>query len=125
MSSLKSIRLLYKVTGIYGVLVLIPHYFLEARIGADFPPPITHPEFFYGFVGAALAWQLVFLTIAKDPVRFRPIMLGAILEKISFGIATVSLFALQRASAMVALSGMLDLFMGAAFVWAFLRTPKQ
>ena len=26
-----------------------------------YPPTITHPDFFYGFVGVALVWQLVFL----------------------------------------------------------------
>jgi hypothetical protein len=34
----------FLIAGVYGVLVLAPQYFLEARIGRDFPPPITHPE---------------------------------------------------------------------------------
>ena len=64
-------------------------YFLEGRIGRDTPPPITHPEFFYGFLGVAVAWQAAFLVIARDPVRFRPLMVPAVLEKAAFALAIV------------------------------------
>src|SRR5689334_16082459 len=60
--------------GIYGVIALLPQYFLEKKLGQDFPPPLTHPEHFYGFIGVALAWQLVFLTISRDVQRYRPLM---------------------------------------------------
>lgn len=39
---------------IYGLLILSPPYFLEGRIGREYPPAITHPEHFYGFIGLAL-----------------------------------------------------------------------
>ena len=48
------------------------------RTGLDNPPPVTHPEFYYGFVGVALAFQLVFLTIASDPLKYRPLILAGI-----------------------------------------------
>ena len=32
------------------------------------------------FVGLALLWQMVFVLVAKDPLRYRPIMPIAILE---------------------------------------------
>ena len=48
---MKFARIVFLVAGIYGLLVVAPQYFLEARIGRDTPPAITHPEFFYGFVG--------------------------------------------------------------------------
>jgi len=54
-------RRVFAAAGIYGVLVLAPQYFMEGRIGRDFPPPITHPEHFYRFIGVALAWQVLFL----------------------------------------------------------------
>ncbi|TWU23634.1 hypothetical protein [Bythopirellula polymerisocia] len=41
--------------GVYGVILLVPQFFLEAQIGRDYPPAITHPEHFYGFIGVALA----------------------------------------------------------------------
>jgi hypothetical protein len=33
-----------RVAGNYGLAVLVPHFFLVARIGREIPPPITHPE---------------------------------------------------------------------------------
>ena len=49
---------LFWFAGIYGLLVLAPQYLMERHIGIDFPPEITHPEYFYGFVGVTLAWQV-------------------------------------------------------------------
>jgi len=43
-------RRVFTIAGIYGLLVVTPLYLLEDRIGRDQPPPITHPEFFYGFL---------------------------------------------------------------------------
>src|SRR5439155_18961503 len=92
------VRWLFRLAGIYGLVVLLPLYFLEERIGRDDPPAISHPEYFYGFVGVALAWQVVFLLIAQDPVRFRPLMVPAVLEKATWSIATFGLFARGRVS---------------------------
>ena len=47
------------IAAVLGVIVLAPQYFMEAKVGRDFPPPITHPEHFYGFIGVALAWQML------------------------------------------------------------------
>lgn len=109
---------------IYGIAVLAPQYFLEAKVGRDFPPPITHPENFYGFIGVALAWQLAFLVIARDPVRYRLLMLPAIAEKLAFGIAAPVLFLLGRAAAPVAFVGGLDLVLATLFFAAF-RATRQ
>ena len=108
--------------GIYGLIVLLPQYFLEGQIGRDFPPPITHPEHFYGFVGVALAWQFVFLTIARDPVRYRPLMLVAILEKVSFGFAALVLFWLGRIAMIVLAPALVDLALATAFAVAYRST---
>ena len=80
-------RRVFRIAAIYGILALAPQYFLEENVGRDFPPPITHPEHFYGFVGVALAWQFLFLVIANNPVRFRPAMPVAVVEKLAFGVA--------------------------------------
>jgi len=48
---MKFARVVFLVAGIYGLIVLLPQYFLEAKVGLDSPPPITHPEFYYGFIG--------------------------------------------------------------------------
>jgi hypothetical protein len=47
-------RIVYGVAAAYGFLALTPLYFLIGKIGRDAPPPVTHPEFYYGFVGVAL-----------------------------------------------------------------------
>jgi hypothetical protein len=107
---------------IYGLIVLLPQYFLEAKTGRDFPPAITHPEYYYGFVGVAVAWQIVFLIISRDPVRFRPIMLAAIVEKASFGLPAIALFASGRLSAQMLAAGLIDLMLGVLFILAYKRT---
>lgn len=118
-------RRLFLIAGIYGLLVLLPQYFLEAKNGRDFPPPITHPEYYYGFIGVAVAWQVLFLIIAKDPVRYRAMMIPSVLEKASFGIAAVVLFLLGRIPPLTLGFGILDLIFGALFVAAYVRTPAR
>src|SRR4051794_4491591 len=118
-------RRLFLIAGIYGLLVLVPQFFLEDRLGRDYPPAVTHPEHFYGFLGVAVAWQVAFLLIARDPVRFRPMMLPAVLEKATFGLAVVALFFRGRVPAVVLIFGLIDLTLGALFLIAFWRlTPE-
>jgi hypothetical protein len=69
--------------------VLTPLYFLYDSVGNSTPPPGTHPEFYYGFVAVGLVWQFAFLLIGTDPLRFRPMMVPAMLEK--FGSCSRSL----------------------------------
>jgi hypothetical protein len=119
-------RWVFAVAGIYGLIVLTPQYFMESQIGRDYPPAITHPEFFSGFNGVALAWQVAFLVISRDPARFRPLMLPAILEKASFGIAGWILFAQQRIPALIVGFASLDLVLGTLFITAyFLTAPNR
>jgi hypothetical protein len=119
---MKFARRVFLIAGIYGLLVLLPQYFLETKNGLDFPPPITHPEYYYGFIGVGLAWQVLFLIIAKDVVRYRTAMLAAILEKASFGIAAIVLFLLGRISPFVLGFAIVDLVLGALFVAAYVKT---
>jgi hypothetical protein len=97
---------------------------MEGRVGRDYPPAITHPEYFYGFVGIAIVWQIAFLVISRDPVRFRPLMPVAVLEKASFFIATVTLYALGRLNLEMLGAGVLDMMVGVLFLVAYLRTPR-
>jgi hypothetical protein len=115
-------RRVFLVAGIYGLVVLLPQYFLESTTSRRYPPAITHPEYYYGFVGVAVAWQIVFFMISRDPVRYRPLMLAAILEKASFGLATIALYQAGRSSAEMLGAGVLDLILGVLFVVSYLRT---
>ena len=111
--------------GIWGLCILIPHAFMEARIGRDHPPAVTHPEYFYGFVGIAIVWQILFLVISRDPVRYRPLMPVTVLEKASFFIVTVTLYALGRLHLEMLVAGVLDMLVGVLFLSAYMRTPRN
>ena len=113
------------IAGIWGILVLVPLYFLEKKTGIDHPPAITHPEYFYGFVGVALAWQVLFLIVARDPERFRLAMLPAILEKFSFVISTYVLYSLDRVNPTMVIAASVDLLLGLLFVISFLKTAQK
>jgi hypothetical protein len=117
-------RWTFRIAGIYGVLILAPQYFLEERIGVDFPPPITHPEHFYGFVGTALAWQIAYLLISTDPARYRPMMLVGVAAKCSFGIAAAVLFAQGRLAVEVLAAATVDFVLAVLFATAFFATGR-
>ena len=93
-------------------------YFVELGL----PALIERPEHFYGFIGVALAWQFVFLIVASDVVRYRPLMLAWVLEKLSFGAAVAILYSMGRVSIGVQLAATVDLVLGALFVAAFVAT---
>jgi len=122
---MKFAKVVFLIAGIYGLIVMVPQYFLEARVGRDTPPPITHPEFYYGFIGVTLAWQVVFLIISRDPARFRAIMIPSILEKIVFVIPALILFSQNRLASIVLAPAAFDLLLGVLFVIAFLKTRER
>ena len=114
-------KIVFWAAGIWGVLILAPLYFMFDLIGRQDPPAITHPGFYYGFVGAGLAWQFAFFIIASDPLRFRPIMLAAIFEKFAYGIAMTMLFVQRRIHPGDLVFAGSDLVFGALFIAAFVR----
>ena len=121
---MKFAKYTFLVAGIYGLLALAPQYFLEEKNGLDFPPAITHPEYYYGFVGVALAWQIAFLIVSRDPIRFRPLMLAAVLEKLTFAVPVVVFYSQNRVSASIFVAGLIDLLLGAFFAISYLRSGK-
>lgn len=119
---MKFAKFVFMVAGIYGLLVMLPQFFLEAKIGRDTPPPITHPEFFYGFVCVTVAWQVLFLVLSRDPVRYRPMMIPAMLEKIGFPIAVVVLYLQGRLAPTIFAPAAADLILLVLFVVAYRKT---
>jgi uncharacterized membrane protein YuzA (DUF378 family) len=115
-------KIVFLVAGIYGLIVLLPQYFFEERTGHDYPPPLTHPEYYYGFVGLAVVWQIAFLILSRDPERYRPLMIPAILEKAVFAIPAVILLLQHRIPGVVFGLAMVDAFLGALFLIAYLKT---
>jgi hypothetical protein len=122
---MKFAKIVFWIAGIWGVLVITPLYLLFDVIGRNDPPPITHPGFFYGFVGAALAWQVAFVFIAQDPARYRPLMIPSILEKASYSVAVFVLVFQSRMHSSDLVFGCTDLLLGLLFVVAYFKTPPR
>src|SRR5216683_3730565 len=122
---MKFAKVVFWIAGIWGVLIIAPLYFIFDLIGRQDPPPITHPAFFYGFVGLALAWQFAFLFIATDPARFRPLMLPSMFEKFSYAIAVVVLVLQGRTRSSDLLFAGTDFLLGVLFVVAYFKTPPR
>lgn len=118
-------KVTFWIAGIWGVLITTPLYFIFDLIGRTDPPPITHPGFFYGFVGTALAWQIGFFFIPSDPVRFRLLMIPSLFEKFSYGTAVVILIMQGRMRPSDLVFGGADLLLGLLFVIAYLKTPTH
>ena len=112
----------FLIAGIYGLLVLVPMYFLEEKNGRDFPPAINHPEYYYGFIGVAVAWQVLFLLLSKNPKRYRPMMIPAILEKLSFAVPVIVLLVQNRVAFFIVVVAIPDLILGALFAVSFVKT---
>ncbi|MGB6386846.1 MAG: hypothetical protein WBD25_21875 [Terriglobales bacterium] len=122
---MKFAKIVFWIAGIWGILVLTPLYFMFDLIGRQDPPPITHPAFYYGFVGAGLAWQIAFLIIATNPVRLRPLIIACIFEKFSYATALIVLYLQQRLHLSDLTFGLVDLLFGVLFVFAFLKTKAH
>ena len=123
---MKFAKYTFYAAGIYGLLVLLPQFFLEAKTGADYPPAITHAEFFYGFICLATAFQVVFLIIGSDPVRYRPLMLvSALLEKFPFAAVVAYLYLFRTVPLPIIGGALMDVILGILFLIAYLKTPKE
>src|SRR5262249_17453677 len=94
--SMRFARWVFLLVGVSGTIMMLPLYFMEEKLGRDFPPAVNHPELYYGFIGVTLAWQFMFLLIARDPIRYRSAMVPALFEKASYVGALLALFARNR-----------------------------
>jgi hypothetical protein len=110
---------LFLSAGIYGIAVVAPMFFLEHLIGEYDPPSITHAEFYYGFVCTAFAWQIVYLMMSRDPLRWRPILIPAIVGKAGFAFSVFALFAQGRLAVWNLVLPSIDLVLAALFAWAY------
>lgn len=122
---MKFAKVVFWVASIWGVLVLSPLFFMFDLIGKNDPPPITHPGFYYGFVAVALTFQFVFMVIAADPMRFRPMMIPAVIEKIGYVAVVVVLYLQQRMRAGDLVFAGTDLLLGVLFLMAFFKTSGR
>jgi hypothetical protein len=122
---MKFARTVFWIAGIWGVLVLTPLYFMLDFIGRNNPPPITHPGFFYGFAGTALAWQIAFFVIASDPARYRPLMIPSMVERFSYSVAVTILVMQHQMHGADLVFACTDFLLGVLFVIAYVTTPPR
>jgi drug/metabolite transporter (DMT)-like permease len=122
---LKFAKIVFWIAAIWGFLIITPLYFMFDLIGKKDPPPITHPAFYYGFVGVALVWQFAFMIIASDPVRFRPMMIAGIFEKLVYIVPTAILVVQKRTRPNDLIFVATDSLLCILFVLAYLRTSRS
>lgn len=121
---MKFAKYVFSIAGIWGILVVTPLFFIFDQIAEKDPPPITHPLFYYGFAGVALAWQFVFLMIGSNPARFRPLMLVSILEKLGYFLPAVILYLLHRVHPADLFISFGDALLAVLFLIAYLKTSS-
>lgn len=118
----------FLIAGLFGLLAILPMYFMEQRINIDYGPALTHPEFYYGFVGVVVAFQVAFLIIATDPQRYRPMMIAAMLEKFSFVFAIAGIYLGGRGEEMIStmpIAATFDGILGVLFIIAWVKTRER
>lgn len=122
---MKTARIIFAVAAVFGIAMLVPGLFIETGEGLAFPQ-LPNPEFYYGFYGSALVWQFIFLAIASDPVRYRPLMVIAVLEKAAWLGTCLWLWQVGRLGAQSGpfIGAMIDGTLMIAFLAAWWMTPK-
>jgi hypothetical protein len=114
-------RFVFIGAGLWGIAVLTPFYRLVDVTGRVYPPPVDYQQFFWGFFGVALAWQIAFLVIGSNPVRFRPLMIPAVVEKLGWVVTLLVLRAQARISPLDVAPALPDFVLGILFLAAFVK----
>src|SRR5688572_12365457 len=120
---MKLAKAVFLTAGMWGIVVLTPLYFLVDVTGRQYEAPTDYPQFFYGFLTVAMAWQIAFLVIGSSPARFRPLMIPSIIEKLGHVAGVAMLYGQARISTTDALAAGPDLLLGVLFIAAIAKTP--
>lgn len=125
MDGLKAAKYIFGAAGIYGTALLLPRLntWGERYSDKDWAPvPKEAPVYYYGFVSGALTWQLAFLLMARDPIKYRDLMPIAMLEKFVF-VGSCAMLAWQgRLQPTMKIAAVVDGTLGALFVAAYALT---
>lgn len=120
---MKFAKFTFRFAGAWGMLVIVPMYFLYHEIGRKDPPALSHPHFYFGWLGVTLAWQVLFLMLAVDPVRYKPMMIPAMLEKLGYVLAVLVLAGMRRVGLSQAMTALPDAILFLLFAIAYVKTP--
>jgi hypothetical protein len=122
---MKFAKIVFWIAGAWGVLALTPLYFMFDTIGRQAPPALTHPQFYFGFLGVTLVWQIVFFVIATDPARFRPMMIPSLIEKLTYVGAITVLYLQRRMTPPETISAFPDAILAVLFLISFAKTKPS
>lgn len=88
----------------WGAVTLLPLPFLRSEIERS--GPLAHAEYFYGFIGVCLVFQVIFFMISRRPAYYRALIPCCALEKAAFaGPAVVLVAAGQAATSLLFFAG--------------------
>jgi hypothetical protein len=121
-ANVKFAKIVFWCAGVGGIVALTPMYFLLNFLGTRIPPPFTHPVFYYGFIAVVQVWHAAFCWIATDPVRFRPMMVFAVMEKFVFVFVVIVMWLGGQAISALLLVAAADFLLGVLFLAAFFKT---
>ena len=121
---MKFARIVFIGAGIWGIVVLTPLYRLVDVTGRRYNAPTDYPQFFYGFLAVALAWQITFLLIGSSPARLRALMIPSMVEKFGYVATLAVLYSQARISAIDAQAAVPDGLLGLLFIVAFVKTRR-
>jgi hypothetical protein len=116
---MKLAKWIFLTAGILGLLSTIPLAFAEKAMG------VKQPEFYYGFIFLDICWQVLYLLLSSNPVRYRPMMIPAFLAKGSGTVALTWLYLLGRVSSQWIAIGTVDGVFAVLFLVAFWATRSE
>ena len=122
---MKFAKIVFQAAGIWGVVILCPLYFMSGAIGHRDPRAISHLGYYFGFLNVTLAWQLAFFILAKDPLRFRPMIIASIAEKAFYCASIIVLCSLRLVTKAESMTALPDLVFAVLFTMAYGRTKPN
>ena len=118
-------KVVFVGAGMWGIGVLTPLYWLVDVSGRRYGVPTEYPQFYYGFLSVAMAWQIAFLIIGSNPARFRMLMIPGMLEKLGFVVPLVVLYQQARVTWADAQAAVPDFALAILMMLAFVKTRSS
>jgi len=119
---MKFAKVVFVGAGMWGIGVLTPLYWLVDVSGRRYGVPTEYPQFYYGFLSVAMAWQIAFLIIGSNPARFRMLMIPGMLEKLGYVVPLVVLYQQARVTWADAQAAVPDFALAILMMLAFVKT---
>lgn len=119
---MKFAKVVFVGAGMWGIGVLTPLYWLVDVSGRRYGVPTEYPQFYYGFLSVAMAWQIAFLIIGSNPARFRMLMIPGIIEKLGYVVPLVVLYQQARVTWADAQAAVPDFALAILMMLAFVKT---